>query len=146
MNTFSLVSNSMNTKSNLIGALASGLCLIHCLATPLIFVAQATAAHHHHDHHHHDMGWWSGLDYLFLVISSIAVYYSAQNTSLKWMPLALYSSWVALSLLILNEKLHLIHLPHEMIYIPTLSLIGLHVYNTRYCNCEDDEDCCVSEN
>lgn len=141
MNTFSLVSSSMDTKSNLIGAFASGLCLIHCLAAPFIFVAQATAAHHH-DHHHHDIGWWSSLDYVFLGISSIAVYYSAQNTSLKWMPTALYASWAGLSFLLLNEKFHLIHLSHEMIYIPTLSLIGLHVYNTRYCNC-DDEECCV---
>ncbi|MEL6718684.1 MAG: MerC domain-containing protein [Bacteroidota bacterium] len=138
MNVIQLVRNSVNTKSNFFGALTSGLCLIHCLATPLFFMAQATATHHDHDHHH-DVGWWSSLDYIFLAISVIAVFYSARNSSLKWMPLALYVSWAVLAFIILNEKLHLIHLPHEVIYLPTLSLIGLHIYNVRYCNCEDEE-------
>lgn len=136
MNAFQLVTNAVNTKSNLFGALASGLCLVHCLATPLLFIAQASTAHH--DHHHHEIGWWSSLDYIFLVISAVAVYYAAQNSSLKWMPLALYSSWAILAFLILNEKFHLLHLPHEAIYFPTLSLIGLHLYNRNYCNCEDE--------
>ncbi|MEN0049175.1 MAG: MerC domain-containing protein, partial [Bacteroidota bacterium] len=103
--------NAVHTKSNFFGALASGLCLIHCVATPLFFMAQAATSHHHddhgHDHHHHDMGWWSSLDYIFLAISVIAVFYSARNTSLKWMPLALYANWAVLAFIILNEKLHL---------------------------------------
>ena len=33
---------------------------------------------------------------------------------------------------------------HSEIYIPTLGFIGLHIYNTRYCNC-DDEECCIPE-
>lgn len=140
MNTFQLVGNSIDTKSNLIGALASGLCLVHCLATPLLFITHASAA----GHDHHELGWWGNLDYLFIAISTAAVYYSAQNTSLKWMPTALYSSWIILAFLILNEKFHLIHLPHEVIYLPTLSLIGLHLYNRRYCNCEE-ETCCIPE-
>lgn len=139
MNVFQSVSSTVNTKSNLLGAVASGLCLIHCIATPLIFIAQATASHHHHhDHDHHAVGWWGSLDYIFLVISAIAVYYSAQNSSLRWMPLALYASWGILALLILNEKFHLMHLPHEAIYLPTLSLIGLHLYNRNYCDCEEE--------
>ncbi|MEM9888192.1 MAG: MerC domain-containing protein [Bacteroidota bacterium] len=138
MNAFQLVASTINIKSNVFGALASGLCLIHCLATPLFFMAQA-ASHHDHDHHHHGAGWWSGLDYVFLAVSAIAVFYSARNSSLKWMPSALAASWVVLAFLIINEKLHLMHLPHEAIYIPTLSLIGLHLYNIRYCNCEEEE-------
>lgn len=137
MNTVQLVTNTFNNRSNLFGALASGLCLIHCLATPLLFIAHTAASDHHHHHDHHDIGWWSSLDFAFLAISIVAVYYSAKNSSLKWMPIALYASWMVLALIILNEKMHLLHLPHEVIYIPTISLIGLHLYNRKYCNCDD---------
>ncbi|MEM8526647.1 MAG: MerC domain-containing protein [Bacteroidota bacterium] len=145
MNTSQSATNAAHKKSNFFGALASGLCLIHCVAMPLFFVAQATATHHHedehgHDHHDHpDMGWWGSLDFIFLALSIVAVFYSAKNTSLKWMPLALYASWAVLAFIVLNEKLHLMHLPHEAIYLPTLALIGLHIYNIRYCDCEKEE-------
>ena len=35
------LSNTINNKADLFGVLASSLCMVHCLATPLIFVVQA---------------------------------------------------------------------------------------------------------
>lgn len=58
--------------SDILGASASTLCLIHCLATPLLFVAQAEAVHHEHDHaHHHAAGpsWWGMIDIALLFVS-----------------------------------------------------------------------------
>jgi hypothetical protein len=132
MNTTILTTKT--NKSDIVGMLASGLCMIHCLATPLIFVVQVSATCY-------EKGpwWWKMIDYAFLVISIIAIYYSAKKTSLQWMPTALYACWGCLAILIINEGLHLVALPHMLIYLPAFSLIFLHLYNRRYCGCTTDE-------
>ena len=133
MSNIQLTAKSFISRSDLFGAFASGICLIHCIATPFIFLAQAGMA---------NLGesvpvWWHSIDYIFLVISFIAVYYSALNTTLKWMPVALYSSWALLAMFILNEKLHLFHIDHLFIFVPAIGLVSLHLYNRKYCNCDD---------
>ncbi|MEM9025186.1 MAG: MerC domain-containing protein, partial [Bacteroidota bacterium] len=52
------------SKNNpdMFGAVASGLCLIHCLATPFLFVAGAGA----HAHHPESPFWWGLIDVVFL--------------------------------------------------------------------------------
>ena len=55
------------------------------------------------------------------------------------MKYAMWASWGVLSLIILNEKIEWVHLPHETIYFPALSLVFLHLYNRRYCQCDDDQ-------
>ncbi|HAS47513.1 MAG TPA: MerC domain-containing protein [Microscillaceae bacterium] len=126
-------------KSDLVGASASTLCLIHCVATPFLFVAEASVAHHHHGHGHgHTPLWWGLIDIFFIIISFVAVYFSAKTTSKNWVKYALFASWAFLTFIILNEKLEGIHLAEEWVYLPALSLVGLHLYNRRYCQCEDD--------
>ena len=125
-----------NRKSDLLGAMASGLCLVHCLATPLLFVAQAGA------HHADSPGWWKTIDIALLVVSLAAVYWAAKKTSRNWMKWALYGSWLALTFLIVNEKVEGVHLAEAWIYVPTVSLVGLHLYNRKYCYCQE-EGCCV---
>jgi len=144
MNLIANASEKINGSSDTLGAFASALCLIHCLATPLLFLATAHGgAHDHHAHGAESVPMlWEVLDYFFLIISALAVSYSTRNTSLKWMPALLWSSWGLLTLMILNEKLHLFHIDHIFVLIPALSLVGLHLYNRKYCNCED-ETCCV---
>lgn len=145
MNLISNTSTKINSASDIFGAFASGLCLIHCLATPLLFLAAVHGGHGHHEHGAESIPMiWEMLDYFFLVISAIAVSYSTRKTSLKWMPALLWASWGFLALMILNEKVHLFHIDHNFILIPGLSLVGLHLYNRKYCNCED-ETCCVDE-
>ena len=129
-----------STKSDSIGAFASGLCLVHCVATPLIFVIQPLSLHAE------DAApiWWKSLDYFFLFISFFAVYWSVKNTSKTWMQ---YSLWISFSLLtaaILNEKLELFHLGELVVYNPAISLIGFHLYNRKYCQCAN-ETCCVTK-
>ncbi|MEL6694931.1 MAG: MerC domain-containing protein [Bacteroidota bacterium] len=131
--------------SDILGASASTLCLIHCLATPLLFVAQAEAVHHEHDHaHHHAAGpsWWGMIDIALLFVSLAAVYWTIKNTSKQWMKIAISASWVILAMIILNEKFELLHIAEAWIYAPTVSLVLLHLYNRKYCQCED-EDCPV---
>lgn len=128
------------SKSDIIGTAASTLCLIHCVATPFLFVAQAEIIGHGETH----PMWWGFLDIFFLTISYLAVWWSSQTTTKAWVRYALWISWIALTVIILNEKLSVFPLLEEAIYVPTVALIGLHLYNRRYCHC-GDEECCVNE-
>ncbi|MEL6534976.1 MAG: MerC domain-containing protein [Bacteroidota bacterium] len=128
-------------KPDTLGALASGLCLIHCLATPLLFVAHAGVADHHHAE---SPVWWGLIDVAFLLVSLAAVYWAVKRTSKNWMKRALSASWLTLAFIILNEKFEGFHLAEAWIYLPTVSLVFLHIYNTRYCYCEED-GCCTNE-
>ena len=140
MNNLLSATKNVTLTSDLLGALASSLCLAHCCATPLILLIQASVTSAGTP----NLLWWSLLDYAFLAISLAAIYYSAANTSLKWMPFALYACWSVLTLFILDEKFHFIHLNHALVFLPALGLVTLHLYNRRYCRCDDDE-CCVPE-
>lgn len=132
---------SIEAKSDVVGALASGLCMIHCLATPFLFALPTTG---HGEHAHPDNFLWGILDIIFLAISAFAVFHSVRNSSKSWIGPAMFISWVLLAAIILNEKLSVIHLPEFAIYIPALALVGLHIYNRKYCQCADEE-CCVGE-
>ena len=126
---------SINPSSNsdIIGAAASSLCLIHCLATPLLFVAHANVSYMTTS----KPQWWGALDLIFLVVSLVAIIWSSKNTTKKWVGKALWLSWIVLAFIVLNEKLGLIPLFEEIIYLPALALIFFHIYNRKYCNCND---------
>ncbi|MEO1516854.1 MAG: MerC domain-containing protein [Bacteroidota bacterium] len=142
MNFLPINKNTLFTdQSDVFGAMASGLCLVHCIATPFIFVAQACsttccAA---------SPFWWSLIDYLFLFISFLAVYHSAKHSSLKWMPTVLYVSWAALALFIVNERFEFFSMSRVFYYLPAIILVGLHLYNRKYCCPSDSDQCAVAE-
>ncbi|MBL6644721.1 MAG: MerC domain-containing protein [Flavobacteriaceae bacterium] len=124
MSTFRLTSNS-----DIIGSTASFLCLVHCVATPFIFAAQAGLANQSDEH----PLWWGFLDIVFLIISFFAVLWTGKYTSKKWITKALWFSWGVLAFIVLNEKLSLFPLTELAIYLPAVSLIVLHLYNRKYC-------------
>lgn len=130
--------SQLTVKSDLIGMLSSGLCLIHCVATPFLFMANSGLGIHAEGGY----SWWGYLDPLFLALSFFAVYWSVKNTTRSWIKYAFGILWFLLLLLVLNEKLELFHIWEETIYVPTVSLVFLHFYNKRYCHCNDD-NCCV---
>ena len=142
---FNLQFVQKNQKFDLLGASASTLCLIHCVITPFLFVAEASVTAHHHHHHGHTPLWWSVIDILFIIISFFAIYFAVKTTSKNWVKYALFACWGFLTFIILNEKLEGFHLAEEWVYIPALTLVGLHLYNRRYCQCEDDENCAVPD-
>ena len=124
-------------KPDTIGAIVSTLCVVHCLLTPLLFVAQSYTATHSHE----APFWWKNLDYLFILISIIAVYESTKKSTNKLIKAGLWMSWIILFLLILNEKLVWIELDEIITYSVALTLSMLHIYNLNYCQCET-ENCC----
>ena len=105
--------------------------------TPLLFVAQSYTATHSHE----APFWWKNLDYLFILISVIAVYESTKKSTNKLIKAGLWMSWIMLFLLILNEKLVWIELDEIITYCVALTLSMLHIYNLNYCQCET-ENCC----
>ena len=127
-------------KTDILGAISSSLCILHCLATPFIFIAQAGVA----DAHDASPFWWNNIDYILLAISLFAVYKSAQMTISTFVKRALWVTWSVLFLLILNEKLEVFHLEEYVTYIVAFTLSILHVYNFKYCQCEE-ELCCGND-
>ncbi len=128
---------SILQKPDVLGATASVLCIIHCLATPLIFIAHTCAVGGGKS----APSWWGGLDYVFLVISFFAIKQSIKNSSKSIIKFALGFNWVVLFLLILNETFSWFYLPETVTHVVALLLALLHLYNVRYCQCKN-EACC----
>lgn len=135
------MTSALQLRSDTIGMWSSGLCLIHCAATPFLFVAKSCSAACCAA----SPSWWGWIDVGFLIISAVAIYFTAKHASKNWVKVALVAAWVALLFIIGNEYWHVINLAHYMIYAPALALIGLHFYNHRYCQCHEEE-CCVPTN
>ena len=126
-------------NSDKIGAVSSGLCMLHCFATPFLFLSQSTLIFISVDL---SLTWFL-INYIFLLISFIAIFYSVKNSSNRFIKVFLYLFWALLSGLIINESLGILSIPETATYLSSSSLICLHIYNLRYCRC-DDEDCCAS--
>ena len=123
-----------------IGMIAGILCAIHCIATPFLFVAKACSAVCCAD----APLWWKAIDYIFLVISFIAILFITKNMSVKWLKNSFWISWTVLLLTILNHSIEIISIPDYFIYFPAGAIIILHFYNMKFCKCADDS-CCASK-
>ena len=124
-------------NSDYIGASTSVLCMLHCFATPLIFLSQSAAINISLE----ITFLWYSLNYMFLFISFIAIYYSVKNSSNFLVKVLLYLFWLLLSALIINEGLSIFPVPELYTYISAFSLSSFHIYNLKYCRCDDDECC-----
>ena len=124
-------------KFDAIGAFASGLCMAHCIATPFFFIASACSASCCNT----APLWWQWLDYLFLFISFFAIIQAARSTTNEWVTYGLCTSWAALFFLIINIKFGWVNLAENLKFIPAFMLVGLHMYNMKYYQCNKDECC-----
>ena len=116
--------------SDWLGAAASGLCAVHCALTPVLFAAKPilTSAAVGHTHGH---GLWASLDYLFLILSLLAVWYSARHTThptIKWV---LWAAWVLFAVGLLFEPFDL-SFAHWLMYAGSISLVIAHIKNYQY--------------
>ncbi len=126
-------------KPDSIGSIASMLCLIHCVATPFIFITQACT-----------MSccagapiWWQSIDYIFIVISFFAILRSTQTSSNKIIKIALWTTWFLFFLSIINKTIEIFYIHQNFVYGLGIILALLHLYNLKYCQCENDK-CCVN--
>tara|TARA_A100001011_G_C14249193_1_gene817047 strand:+ start:244 stop:660 length:417 start_codon:yes stop_codon:yes gene_type:complete len=130
---------SIILKPDSIGSISSMLCLLHCIATPFIFITQACT-----------MSccagaptWWQSLDYLFVIISFFAIFRSTQTSTNKNIKIALWTSWSILFILIMNKAIPLYYINPNFVYATGITLAILHIYNLKYCQCKD-EKCCAN--
>ena len=118
-----------------LGAINSSLCVIHCFATPFLFLTQAQTSLV-------ELStvplWWQLLNYVFIVVSFFAVNRTVKNSSNELVKSLLWVLWVLLSALILNEEFEIMHMPELLTYFAGMSLASLHIYNLKYCQCEDE--------
>ena len=106
-------------NSDIYGATSSSLCLAHCVLTPFLFLSP--------------IWWWSSLNILFISVSFIAVYNSVKKTSRQIMKPLLWIGFSLLTLSIINEEFHFLHVPEVLNYSAAAFLAGLHIYNLKYC-------------
>ncbi len=122
----------------LVGAINSSLCVAHCFATPFLFLTQAQTSLV-------ELSsvplWWQLLNYVFIIVSFFAIKRTVKNSSNELVKSLLWASWVLLSALILNEEFEIMHMPELLTYFAGITLASLHIYNLKYCQCED-ENCC----
>ena len=127
----------IDVNSDHVGVTASSLCMLHCFFTPLLFLSQATTV----TLNQNIPFLWQSLNFLFLLISLLAIYHTVKNSSRLSVKVLLVSSWLILTSLIINEFFEISSIPELYTYASSTSLAGLHVYNLKYCRCDDD-NCC----
>ena len=130
----------LKMSSDLVGATASTLCTIHCIATPFLFFASTCTKSCCSS----APLWWIWIDYAFLFISLFAVYKSTKSSSKFWIKIILWGSWIALSSFIFMEQNTQLNLSDIYKYSAALSLAFFHVYNLKYCQCESEN--CLAGN
>ena len=128
---------SITINSDHVGVTASSLCMLHCFFTPLLFVSQATSIAFTQEIHF----LWQSLNYVFLLISILAIYHTVKNSTKLSVKVLLVLTWLILSSLIINEFFEISSIPEIYTYAAAVSLSGLHIYNLKYCRCDDD-NCC----
>ncbi|MEM1216537.1 MAG: MerC domain-containing protein [Bacteroidota bacterium] len=126
-----MTSAFLTKTSDTLGALASGMCLVHCVATPFVFVAQTCSAVCCAS----APTWWRLIDVAFAAIACWMVYQSARASTKLWIKYGLWIAWATLVFVIFNEQAQFVPLSNKAIYVPSLALISLHLYNKKYGTC-----------
>ena len=124
-----------------IGIIAGTLCTIHCIATPFLFIAKACSTTCCAD----APVWWIMIDYLFLFISFVSIFFINKALNIKWLKISFWLSWTLLLLSILDHSFGISYMPENFIYIPAFLIILLHIYNVKFCKCKDVTCCCEAK-
>lgn len=117
--------------SDWLGAAASSICAIHCTLLPLFFVAHPILGNTVRDYPSSQLI-LGMLDYVFLILSLLAVWYSARHTShttLKWV---LWTGWVMFAFGLFSEPFEL-SFGKWLMYAGSATLVVAHIKNYRYC-------------
>ena len=109
-------------KSDIVGILGSGLCLVHCLMLPVIFIGMGGSGSMHglmgHD-----------LDYLFLFVAWIAVYFTTKKTDSRLVKFLLWGFLLICSIgIIFHDYAPFVQ---YIIYLGSTGLIVSHLINIR---------------
>ena len=128
------MSNSTPTQkrplADYLGISSATICLIHCLATPIL-LSMGISVHEHHEGHEH--GWMlllaHGWDFVFLGFGFLAVFWSSRHTFHLGRKLLLWASFLFLAAAVLMEE-HGATFQY-LTYIASLALIATHAANIK---------------
>lgn len=88
-------------KADYVGILGSVLCIVHCLLVPALAVGSSLT----HDHHHTSFGLIS-LDYLFILINGVAVYFATKHHKSLPLQILLWGSLAVFAVSLIFEGRH----------------------------------------
>lgn len=112
----------LNKNADTIGIISSFLCLVHCIALPVLISVQPVLIGFIAEDLHF-------LEYIFLGLSFVAVYFATRNTS-RTISILFYIVLSAFTLgIVLEETLGWMK---YLGYIGSVGLILTHIYNIRY--------------
>jgi hypothetical protein len=112
-----------NTKYDIVGITSSALCLVHCIASPLLLLL---------GYHFFEPDGWHLWDFAFLAISAFAVYSVSKGHTTKWIKAGLWASFAVLSVSILLQHDNFVFLVTS--WCAAASLIVFHIFNIRHCH------------
>ena len=118
------ISHSHN-KADYVGILGSLLCIVHCLAMPVLALGSAFG----HDHHLH-IGFLS-LDYLFILINAAAVYFATRNHRSVFINILLWSALLLFAVSLIFEERNAVF--QWLGYLGSALLITGHLINLYIC-------------
>jgi hypothetical protein len=113
-----------------LGIASSGLCLVHCLATPLmLFIQQYHFYQSPNISPDTQDSYW---EYLFVFISFMAIYFTTQNIDSRKIQISFWAffSLFAISILFEDDFENL----QFVGYTSSIGLIITHIINIKYCN------------
>ncbi|MCF0058349.1 MerC domain-containing protein [Dyadobacter sp. CY356] len=114
-----------HNKADYIGILGSVLCIIHCIAVPALAMGTAFT-----DNHHTYIGFIS-LDYIFILINGIAVYFATKDHKSILLKMLLWGALLIFAVSLIFEGRHYIF--HWLGYIGSILLIAGHFINLYIC-------------
>jgi hypothetical protein len=114
---------------DLLGVVASSLCLIHCVLTPFLFFSSVLVVISPHGNEGEIPLFWKALEIIFLIISFWSVRQAKRKSLQSWIGYGLYLVWTILAITVISELLHVLFLGDYLKYIAVIVLIILHLYN-----------------
>lgn len=123
-----IIKKLSSQSADILGISASLLCMIHCLAFPvMISLGYIFKFSDDHDHVHEH---WHWMDYFFVILAIWAVYNAAKNTHSKRIKIALWIGVLFFSIAILLHDLN----PFMIVIsiAASLALLIIHIINWKY--------------
>ncbi|WP_375559962.1 MerC domain-containing protein [Bernardetia sp. OM2101] len=143
-NYLSLKNRIKYINSDFIGAMSAFLCIIHCAIVPILmgvhsfyYAGGALTSTSHTEHSHSSLDFfslfegshWHALDYFFIVITMIAVFFATRRSVLSWITTGL---WSAASLFVVSILLEeYVNGIEYLAYLASALLIIFHFLNQR---------------
>ncbi|MFY0674449.1 MAG: MerC domain-containing protein [Bacteroidia bacterium] len=103
-----------------IGIWSSLLCIVHCLAVPVVMAYTNNSIDLHHNM------WWDLLQVFFVLIGFWAVRHAVGHVKITWIKIAF---WVSFIVLVASIFMHHSFIGEVLNYTAAGSLVGLHTLN-----------------